>query len=88
MRLDKSQVLAALSSVIDPEIRRPITELEMVGKIKIAEMNWASAELMANIENMQPLIEGATNLLEGLDMSKFEGITNMLSKFTGGKNIE
>jgi len=45
-------------------------------------------ELMANIENMQPLIEGATNLLEGLDMSKFEGITSMLSKFTGGKNIE
>lgn len=48
MRLDKSQVLAALSSVIDPEIRRPITELEMVGKIKIAE-DTLSVEIVLTI---------------------------------------
>lgn len=45
-------------------------------------------ELMQNIENMQPLIEGATNLLDGLDMSKFEGITSMLAKFSGGNTNE
>jgi ATP-binding protein involved in chromosome partitioning len=32
---DRDRVLAALATVIDPEIRRPITELDMVGDIEV-----------------------------------------------------
>jgi len=34
---DKAKVEAALAGVIDPELRRPITELGMVGELKVSE---------------------------------------------------
>ena len=35
--LVEAGILAALATVIDPEIRRPITELDMVGDIRVVD---------------------------------------------------
>lgn len=47
------------------------------------------AKLMSQLENMQPMIEKAGKLMENMNPDKLEGmiggITNLMSKFTGGK---
>ena len=39
MALTKTDVVFALSSVQDPELRSPITELDMVGDITVSDSN-------------------------------------------------
>lgn len=43
------QVFSALSQVIDPEIRKPITELDMVGWVKVTDAGEASAQIKLTI---------------------------------------
>ena len=44
-----SAVLAALARVIDPEIRRPITELDMVGPVSVDDAGAASVQIKLTI---------------------------------------
>jgi ATP-binding protein involved in chromosome partitioning len=37
MAVDRAQVMAALGGVIDPELRRPVTELDMVRNVEISD---------------------------------------------------
>jgi len=45
----ESTVLAALARVIDPEIRRPITELDMVGPVSVDDAGAASVQIKLTI---------------------------------------
>ena len=45
----QSAVLAALGRVIDPEIRKPITELDMVGGVAVTESGLATVDLKLTI---------------------------------------
>jgi len=45
----ESAVLAALARVIDPEIRRPITELDMVGPVSVDDAGAASVQIKLTI---------------------------------------
>ncbi|MDQ1606087.1 MAG: ATP-binding protein involved in chromosome partitioning [Microbacteriaceae bacterium] len=45
----EQRILAALASVIDPEIRRPITELDMVGRLSVTDAGAATAEIKLTI---------------------------------------
>jgi ATP-binding protein involved in chromosome partitioning len=45
----EAKVLEALSFVIDPEIRKPITELDMVGWVKVTDAGEASAQIKLTI---------------------------------------
>ena len=45
----ESSVLAALARVIDPEIRRPITELDMVGPVSVDDAGAASVQIKLTI---------------------------------------
>ena len=41
MSIDESQVTAAVAAVIDPELRRPLGELGMVGPVQVKRKNVA-----------------------------------------------
>jgi ATP-binding protein involved in chromosome partitioning len=43
------QVLTALGRVIDPEIRKPITELDMIGSVAVSELGAATIQLKLTI---------------------------------------
>ncbi|MCU1505632.1 MAG: hypothetical protein JWP05_601 [Microbacteriaceae bacterium] len=45
----EQRIRAALASVIDPEIRRPITELDMVGRLSVTDAGVATAEIKLTI---------------------------------------
>jgi ATP-binding protein involved in chromosome partitioning len=45
----EQRIRAALASVIDPEIRRPITELDMVGRLSVTDAGAATAEIKLTI---------------------------------------
>ena len=45
----EEQVLQALSGIIDPEILKPITELDMVGWVSVTDAGEASAQIKLTI---------------------------------------
>jgi ATP-binding protein involved in chromosome partitioning len=45
----EAKVFEALSFVVDPEIRKPITELDMVGWVKVTDVGEASAQIKLTI---------------------------------------
>ncbi len=49
MNRREAKVLEALSFVVDPEIRKPITELDMVGWVKVTDAGEASAQIKLTI---------------------------------------
>ncbi|MDR1188852.1 MAG: P-loop NTPase, partial [Bifidobacteriaceae bacterium] len=45
----REEVLAALATVIDPEIRRPITDLDMVHSVEVGEAGAVTVEILLTI---------------------------------------
>ena len=45
----EAKILEALSFVVDPEIRKPITELDMIGWVKVTDAGEASAQIKLTI---------------------------------------
>ncbi|MDR3069662.1 MAG: Mrp/NBP35 family ATP-binding protein [Propionibacteriaceae bacterium] len=70
MSVTESAVRAALSQVVDPEIRRPITELDMVGDIEISPESFVKVTILLTVAGcpMHAAIQrDVTAALEALD---------------------
>ena len=60
-----NRVQAALSLVIDPELRRPITELDMVGAIQGSEDNF-SVEIKLTVSHCPQAVQIEQQVTEAL----------------------
>ncbi|MDR0432907.1 MAG: Mrp/NBP35 family ATP-binding protein [Bifidobacteriaceae bacterium] len=71
----QAALLAALSTVIDPEIRRPITDLNMVGPLKADDAGHVDLELCLTVAGCplrDQLVQGAHDAL-----AQVEGVTSV-----------
>lgn len=74
-------VLQALSHVIDPEIRKPITDLDMVSSVRVSDAGIARVEIKLTIvgcpaaDRIERDVRAATTAVEGVtDVDLFVGI--------------
>ncbi|MCC9195918.1 Mrp/NBP35 family ATP-binding protein [Arthrobacter sp. zg-Y820] len=74
-QLTADRALAALDSVLDPELRRPITELGMVSKVSVDDDGVASVGILLTIAGC-PLHETITADVERV-LAGVEGITGI-----------
>jgi ATP-binding protein involved in chromosome partitioning len=74
--VSKAEILQALSQVIDPELRIPLTELDMVGEISLDEAGFAEVEIKLTIvgcpasERIEQESLAAINSIAGISGAK------------------
>ncbi|MDD7385108.1 MAG: Mrp/NBP35 family ATP-binding protein [Actinomycetaceae bacterium] len=73
--VSEEEIRTALSSVMDPEIRRSITDLNMVGDIDIAEDGGVTIEIILTISGC-PLINQIDSDVKNL-VSSMDGVTSV-----------
>jgi ATP-binding protein involved in chromosome partitioning len=97
MRPDRDEVLKALENVIDPELRRPVTELDMVRDVLIEDDGAVSVTIALTVPGC-PLrdsfteqvtrfvgqVPGVTRVRLGFDVMTPEEKTALVSRLRGG----
>ena len=98
MRPDRDAILKALEQVIDPEIRKPVTELDMVRDVLIDEDGAVSVTIALTVPGC-PLrhsfeeqvgqhvgaVEGVTSVRLGFDVMSPEEKAALVSRLRGGR---
>ncbi|MBF8188567.1 Mrp/NBP35 family ATP-binding protein [Nonomuraea sp. K274] len=101
MALTQEQVTAALATVIDPEIRRPITDLDMVKSIEIAPGGAVRVgvyltvagcpmkdTITRDVTNAVAKVEGVTGVQIELDVMSTEQRKTLQTKLRGDRGPE
>jgi ATP-binding protein involved in chromosome partitioning len=101
MALTQEQVTAALATVIDPEIRRPITDLDMVKSIEIAADGAVRVgvfltvagcpmkdTITRDVKNAVSKVEGVTSVQIELDVMSTEQRKVLQTKLRGDRGPE
>jgi ATP-binding protein involved in chromosome partitioning len=97
MRPDRDEILKALENVIDPELRRPVTELDMVRDVLIEDEGSVSVTIALTVAGC-PLrdsftdqvtqhvgqVAGVTRVRLGFDVMTPEEKTALVSRLRGG----
>jgi ATP-binding protein involved in chromosome partitioning len=98
MRPDRDAILKALEQVIDPEIRKPVTELDMVRDVLVDDDGMVSVTIALTVAGC-PLrhsfeeqvsravggIEGVTSVRLGFDVMSPEEKAALVSRLHGGR---
>ena len=101
MRPDRYAILKALENVIDPELRRPVTELEMVRDVLIEDDGSVSVTIALTVVGC-PLrdsfqeqvarhvgaVSGVTRVRLGFDVMSPEEKTALVTRLRGGRSEE
>ncbi len=79
MSIDESQVTAALTAVIDPELRRPLGELGMVGSVQTRRKKVAVEVALPvahypQVEELRERVRRAVGALSGVDEVQMETV--------------
>ena len=97
MRPDRDAILKALENVIDPELRRPVTELDMVREVLVEDDGSVSVTIALTVAGC-PLrdsfteqvsryvgeVPGVTRVRLGFDVMSPEEKTALVSRLRGG----
>ncbi len=98
MRPDRDAILKALEQVIDPELKKPVTELEMVRDVLVEDDGAVSVTIALTVAGC-PLrhsfeeqvsrvvmpIEGVTSVRLGFDVMTPEEKAALVSRLRGGR---
>ena len=97
MRPDRDAILKALEQVIDPEIRKPVTELDMVRDVLVEDDGTVSVTIALTVagcplrHSFEEQVEGALRPVEGVtsvrlsfDVMSPEEKTALVSRLRGG----
>ena len=98
MRPDRDAILKALEQVIDPEIRKPVTELDMVRDVLVEDDGAVSVTIALTVAGC-PLrhsfeeqvskavgaVEGVTSVRLGFDVMSPQEKTALVSRLQGGR---
>ena len=98
MRPDRDAILKALENVIDPELRRPVTELDMVRDVLLEDDGSVSVTIALTVVGC-PLrdsfqeqvtrhvgaVPGVTRVRLGFDVMSPEEKTALVSRLRGGR---
>ena len=98
MKPDRDAILKALEQVIDPELRRPVTELDMVRDVLVEEDGTVSVTIALTVAGC-PLrhsfqeqasqflgeVPGVTGVRLGFDVMTPEEKTALVSRLRGGR---
>jgi ATP-binding protein involved in chromosome partitioning len=98
MRPDRDAILKALEQVIDPEIRKPVTELDMVRDVLVEDDGAVSVTIALTVAGC-PLrhsfeeqvgrtvgaVEGVTSVRLGFDVMSPEEKTALVKRLRGGR---
>ncbi|MBA2424480.1 MAG: P-loop NTPase, partial [Actinobacteria bacterium] len=98
MRPDRDAILKALEQVIDPEIRKPVTELDMVRDVLIEDDGGVSVTIALTVAGC-PLrhsfeeqvgkavgaVEGVTSVRLGFDVMSPQEKAALVSRLQGGR---
>ena len=101
MRPDRDAILKALENVIDPELRRPVTELEMVRDVLIEDDGSVSVTIALTVVGC-PLrdsfqeqvarhvgaVPGVTRVRLGFDVMSSEEKAALVTRLRGGRSEE
>jgi ATP-binding protein involved in chromosome partitioning len=101
MRPDRDAILKALENVIDPELRRPVTELDMVRDVLVEDDGAVSVTIALTVAGC-PLrdsfqqqvtqfvgeVPGVTRVRLGFDVMTPEEKTALVSRLRGGHSAE
>ena len=101
MRPDRDAILKALENVIDPELKRPVTELEMVRDVLVEDDGSVSVTIALTVAGC-PLrdsfqeqvsrfvgeVPGVTRVRLGFDVMTPEEKTALVTRLRGGKSAE
>src|SRR6266508_4363533 len=87
MEPDRDQIMRALEGVIDPELRRPVTELDMVREIEIDAghvLHHVHDLLLERIANVMKDVPGVERVALGFDVMTAEERQALTTKLRGG----
>jgi ATP-binding protein involved in chromosome partitioning len=101
MRPDRDAILKALENVIDPELRRPVTELDMVRDVLVEDDGAVSVTIALTVAGC-PLrdsfqqqvtqfvgeVPGVTRVQLGFDVMTSEEKTALVSRLRGGHSAD
>src|SRR5512134_644152 len=101
MRPDRDEVLQALENVIDPELRRPVTELDMVRDVLVEDDGAVSVTIALTVvgcplrhsfeEQVGRLVgevPGVTSVRLGFDVMTPEEKAALVTRLRGGQSAD
>ena len=101
MRPDRDAILKALENVIDPELRRPVTELDMVRDVLVEDDGSVSVTIALTVagcplrDSLQEQVSrhvgavpGVTRVRLGFDVMTPEEKQALVSRLRGGESAE